>query len=211
MKRVMYIGVIGAGAISDIYLKNMMNEFDQLKVIAIAAHHIENARKKADEYGLEACTVEELLANPQIEMVVNLTPVGVHYDLIKAALLAGKHVYTEKTITDGVEKAKELFELAEDKKLYLGAAPDTFLGAAWQTARVAIDEGMLGEIHSFAISANRNNDMLLSLFASLRQPGAGILFDYGVYYITALVSLLGPVSRGVVGGGGNCVRPLPDT
>lgn len=201
MKRVMHVGVIGAGAISDIYLKNMMNEFDRLKVIAIAAHHIENARKKADEYGIEACTVEEMLANPQIEMVVNLTPVGAHYDLIKAALLAGKHVYTEKTITDDPEKAKELFELAEEKKLYLGAAPDTFLGAAWQTARAAIDEGLLGEIHSFAISANRNNNLLLSLFAFLRQPGAGILYDYGVYYITALVSLLGPVSRvgGIVG------------
>ena len=201
MKKVMYVGVIGAGAISDIYLKNMMNEFDQLKVIAIAANHIENARKKADEYGIEACTVEELLANPQIEMVVNLTPVGAHYDLIKSALLAGKHVYTEKTITDDVTKAKELLDLAEEKNLYLGAAPDTFLGAAWQTARVAIDEGLLGEIHSFAISANRNNDMLLSLFAFLRQPGAGILYDYGVYYITAMVSLLGSVSRvgGIVG------------
>ena len=136
-----------------------------------------------------------------IEMVVNLTPVGAHYDLIKSALLAGKHVYTEKTITDDVTKAKELLDLAEEKNLYLGAAPDTFLGAAWQTARVAIDEGLLGEINSFAISANRNNDMLLSLFAFLRQPGAGILYDYGVYYITAMVSLLGSVSRvgGIVG------------
>lgn len=197
----MNVGVIGAGAISDIYLKNMINEHDSLKVFAIAANHIENARKKADEYGIEACTVEELLANPQIEMVVNLTPVGAHYDLVKAALLAGKHVYTEKTITDDPEKAKELLELAEEKNLYLGAAPDTFLGAAWQTARTAIDEGVIGEIHSFAVSANRNNDLLLSLFAFLRQPGAGILYDYGVYYITALVSLLGPVSRvgGIVG------------
>lgn len=197
----MRVGVIGAGAISDIYLKNMINEHEQLEVVAIAANHVENARKKGEKYGIPACTVDELLANPQIDMVVNLTPAGAHYGLIKAALLAGKHVYTEKTITDDVEKARELLDLAEEKHLYLGAAPDTFLGAAWQTARRAIDDGILGEVHSFAISANRNNDLLLSLFAFLRQPGGGILYDYGVYYLTALVSLLGPVARvgGIIG------------
>lgn len=199
--RKMYVGVIGAGAISDIYLKNMIHQQDQLEVIAISAKHLENARKKADEYGIEACTVEELLKNPRIDMIVNLTPANVHYELIKAALLAGKHVYTEKTLTDDVGKAKELLELAEEKHLYLGAAPDTFLGASLQTARTAIEEGILGEIHSFVISANRNNDLLLSLFSFLRQPGGGILFDYGVYYMTALVSLLGPVARvgGIIG------------
>ena len=204
-KEIMRVGIIGAGAISDIYLKNMIHEFDQLQVIAIASTSIENAKKKADEYGIEACTVDEILSNPQIDMVVNLTPVGAHYELIRASLLAGKHVYTEKTITDDVEKARELLELANEKKLYLGSAPDTFLGAAWQTARMAIDEGTLGEIHSFAISGNRNNDLLLSIFAFLRQPGAGIVCDYGVYYLTALVSLLGPVARvgGIVG------RPYP--
>lgn len=199
--RKMYVGVIGAGAISDIYLKNMINHQEQLEVIAIAAGHLENARKKADEYGIEACTVEELLKNPRVDMIVNLTPASVHYELIKAALMAGKHVYTEKTLTDDVEKARELLELAEEKHLYLGAAPDTFLGASLQTARTAIEEGILGEIHSFAVSANRNNDLLLSLFSFLRQPGGGILFDYGVYYMTALVSLLGPVARvgGIIG------------
>ena len=204
-KEIMRVGIIGAGVISDIYLKNMINEFEQLQVIAIADMHIENAKKRADEYGIEACTVVEILANPQIDMVINLTPLGAHYEVVRAALLAGKHVYTEKTITDDVEKARELLDLAEEKNLYLGSAPDTFLGAAWQTARTVIDEGTLGEIHSFVISGNRNYDLLLSLFAFLRQPGAGILYDYGVYYLTALVSLLGPVARvgGIVG------RPYP--
>lgn len=200
-RKKMHVGVIGAGAICDVYLENMINQHEQLEVIAIAARHLENAKKKADEYGIEACTVEELLNNPKIDMIVNLTPASVHYELIKAALLAGKHVYTEKTLTDDVGKAKELLELAEEKHLYLGAAPDTFLGASLQTARAAIEEGILGEIHSFVISANRNNDLLLSLFSFLRQPGGGILFDYGVYYMTALVSLLGPVARvgGIIG------------
>lgn len=191
----MGVGVIGAGMISDIYLKNMIHEFDQLNVISIAARHLEHAQRKADEYGIEACTVQEMLSDSRIEMVVILTPVGTHYELIKASLLAGKHVYTEKTITDDLEKARELLQLAEEKQLYLGAAPDTFLGAAWQTAKAVICEEKLGQIHSFAITANRNNDILLSIFKFLREPGAGILFDYVVYYVTALVNLLGPVEK----------------
>ena len=193
--RKMRVGVIGTGAISDIYLQNMINRFEQLEVVSVAAKHRENARKKAVQYGLEDCTVEEMLADPRIEMVVILTPVGTHYNLIKAALLAGKHVYTEKTITDDLAKAEELLVLAEEKQLYLGSAPDTFLGAAWQTAKKVIDEGRLGEIHSFAITANRNNDVLQARFKFLREPKAGVLLDYAVYYMTALVSLLGPVEK----------------
>ena len=197
----MNIGVIGSGAISEIYLKNLTENHPNVRVLALASKHPENAQKRARQFGLRACTVEELLADPEIEMIVNLTPVGVHYGIIRRCLEAGKHVYTEKTITDHYETARELLALAEKKGLYLGSAPDTFLGSALQNARAAIDSGMLGEIHSFAISSNRNNDVLLSMFAFLREPGAGVLLDYGVYYLTALVSLLGPVARvaGIVG------------
>ena len=189
------VGVIGAGAISGIYLTNMIQHFPQLDVRAVSAGHIEHAQVKAAQFHIDACTTEELLRREDIDMVVVLTPVGTHYDLIRQALLAGKHVYTEKTLTDDPAKAAELLKLADERKLYLGSAPDTFLGPAWQTARKAIDDGMLGEIHSFAISGNRCNDILLSMFSFLRQPGAGILYDYAVYYMTALVSLLGPVAR----------------
>lgn len=198
-KKALRVGVIGAGAISDIYLRNMTSDrFPQLEVVAVAANHIERARAKAEKYGVKACTTAELLADESIDMAVVLTPVGAHYELIRAALLAGKHVYTEKTMTDDPSKAAELAALAEEKGLYLGAAPDTFLGAAWQTARSAVDSGMLGEITGFSIAANRDYHVLLALFPILRQPGAGVLYDYGVYYLTALVSLLGPVAR--VGG-----------
>ena len=191
----MRVGVIGAGAISDIYLQNMTKVFTNLEVVGVAAKHIENAQKKADQYGLKTYTVDTMLADDSIEMVVILTPVDTHYGLIKQALLAGKHVYTEKTITDSPEKAEELLQIAEEKGLHLGAAPDTFFGAPWQTARRIIDSGMIGDIHSFVISATRNNDVLLSILPFLRLPGAGILNDYGVYYVTALVSLLGPVKQ----------------
>ena len=191
----MRTGVIGAGAISDIYLTNMTQHCEGLEIAGVAANHIESARKKASQFGLKAYTVDEMLADPSIEMVVVLTPVGSHYDLIRRALLAGKHVYTEKTITDDPAKARELLALADEKKLALASAPDTFMGSALQTARRAIDSGLIGDIHSFAVSGNRNNNILLSAMAFLRQPGCGIVYDYTVYYVTALVSLLGPVKR----------------
>lgn len=200
------VGVIGAGAISDIYIQNMNGIFsDRLKVTRASAAHIESAEKKAAQYGLQACTTEELLASPDVDLAVILTPVGSHGSLIRQALEAGKHVYTEKTLTDDLQEAAALVKLAGEKGLYLASAPDTFLGSALQTARKAVDDGVLGDIHSFVISANRNNNILLSMFSFLRQPGAGILYDYAVYYMTALVSLLGPVARvgGIIG------RPYP--
>ncbi len=203
--RKLRVGVVGAGAISDIYLTNMTGRFPHVEVKAICSAHGKNAAAKAEKYGITACTLQELLDRPDIDMIVNLTPVGAHYDIIRAALEKGKHVYTEKTITDSRESAAELMALAREKNLRLGSAPDTFLGAALQTARKAIDEGMLGEIHSFAVSATRCNDRLLSMFPFLREPGAGFLLDYAVYYVTALVSLLGPVERA----GGLISAPYP--
>ena len=172
------VGVVGAGAISDIYLKNMITRFDNLSVKSICAAHLESAQKKAKEYGIQAVTMEEMLDDPEIRMIVNLTPAHIHYSVIRAALEHGKHVYTEKTLTDDINKSAELVRLANEKGLYLGSAPDTFMGAALQTARSAIDSGMLGEIHSFAVSANRNNDILLSLRGLLcdcsgKPAGAG--------------------------------------
>lgn len=190
-----HVGVVGSGIISEIYLENMINRFDILQVDAIASAHFENARKRAEQFGIRACSVEELMADPSIDMIVNLTPTCVHYDIIKAALMAGKHVYTEKTLTDDIEKAAELVRLADEKQLYLGSAPDTFLGASLQTARKAIDDGLIGEVTSFAAAANRDNEILTSLFSFLRMPGGGVVFDYAVYYMTALISLLGPVKR----------------
>ncbi len=193
--RPVHVGVVGAGAISDIYLKNMTERFSILQVDAICSRNRVHAEEKAKKYGIRACTYEEMLAEEEIEMIVNLTPVPAHYEIIRRALEAGKHVYTEKVVTEDPAQAKELVRLAEAKGLYLGAAPDTFLGSALQTARKALDEGRIGTVTSCVAAANRNNDILLSLFSFLRMPGGGIAMDYGVYYLTALVSLLGPVRQ----------------
>lgn len=185
--------VIGSGRISAEYLQNMMHTFNNLEVVACSSANMENARKKAAQFGIEARTNEEILADPTIEMVVVLVPAPAHAELIEKALLAGKHVYTEKTMTVELEDAKRLVALAKEKGLYFGSAPDTFLGDAWQTARKALEDGIIGDVVSFSMNINRNIDFMASLFEFLRLPGGGFAYDYGVYYLTALVSLLGPV------------------
>jgi predicted dehydrogenase len=187
--------VIGCGAISDIYLSNMIHKYATLDVVACCASHRENAEKKAAQYGIRPAATDEILADPEVELVVVLTPAPSHYELVKKALLAGKHVYTEKPIATELWQAKELVSLAKEKGRLLGAAPETFLGSLFQTGRKALDEGLIGEITSFHVAANRDLTVLASLFKFLRQPGGGICYDYGVYYLTALVSLLGPMAE----------------
>lgn len=196
MSRKYRVGVVGAGQISGIYLDNMISKFSNLEVAGITANHYDHARARADQYGIHAYeSTDAMLKDPSIDMIVVLTPTYAHYDIIKKALLSGKHVYTEKTMTETLAQAKELVTLADEKGLYLGSAPDTFLGSALQTARKALDDGILGEVESFSIAITRNNDFLLNVAPFLRTPGAGALQDYLVYYMTALVSILGPVAE----------------
>ena len=197
-------GVIGCGAISDIYLQNMMNRFGTQEVLACSAGHRENAERKAAQYGIRAADTSEMLADPEIEMAVVLTPAPTHYELVMQALRAGKHVYLEKPIATGLSRAKEMIALAGEKGLLLATAPETFLGSAVQTARKALDEGMIGEVTSFHIVANRDLTMLASIFKFLRLPGGGICYDYGVYYLTALCSLLGPMEKVYAQVGNHC-------
>lgn len=191
----MRVGVVGCGKISSIYLKNMIERFPWLEVVACCARTEESAQKRAAEFGIEARSFEAILSDATIDIVAILTPVPSHYELIKAALLAGKHVYTEKTMTHELSLAQELVQIAKEKGLYLGAAPDTFLGAAWQKARSIIDQGSLGEITSFHIVINRCLDQLLCQYLFLRLPAGGICYDFGVYHLTALVALLGPIKE----------------
>lgn len=156
---------------------------------------MESARKRAEQFGIQAVTVEEIMGDATIDIVVNLTPVGAHYDIVRRALEAGKHVYTEKVIAENYEKAKELATLAEGKKLYLGVAPDTFLGSAIQTAHQAVLEGKIGTPTSVTMVLNRNAGLLYELLNFTTLPGAGIGFDVGIYYLTALLSILGPVEE----------------
>ena len=197
-------GVIGCGAISDIYLQNMINRFGTLEVVACSARHRENAEKKAAQYGIRAADTVELLSDPDIELIVVLTPAPTHYELVMQALQAGKHVYLEKPLATELTQAKEMITFAREKGLLLASAPETFIGSAVQTARKALDEAKIGEVTSFHIIANRDLTMLASIFNFLRLPGGGICYDYGVYYLTVLCSLLGPMEKVYAQVGNHC-------
>ena len=186
--------VVGCGMISDIYLSNMTNMFSIFNLAGVCNRSPQKAKEKAVKYSLSVLSYEDLLNDSSIELVINLTAPEAHYNVIKDMLSSGKHVYTEKVLAVSYEEAKELVNLAKSKNLYLGAAPDTFLGAGIQTAKQLIDSGMIGEVTSCLAVLNRDNAFLREFIPFLSKPGGGIGFDVGIYYITALLSLLGPVT-----------------
>ena len=187
--------IVGCGAISDAYLTTMTNKFKILDVVGCCDRNSEKAQVTAQKYGIKVISMEEILADASIEIVVNLTTPTAHYSVIKQLLEAGKHVYTEKVLSVELEHAAELVKIADQKKLYLGAAPDTFLGSAIQTARYVVDSGMIGEVTSCYCAFTRDGDILNRAFPFTAKPGGGIGFDVGIYSITALLSILGPVKE----------------
>jgi predicted dehydrogenase len=187
--------IVGCGAISDAYLSTMTKKFKILDVVGCCDRNEEKAQEKAQKYGIKVLTMEEILADDSIEIVVNLTTPTAHYPVIKQLLEAGKHVYTEKVLSVELEHAAELVKIADQKNLYLGAAPDTFLGSAIQTARYVVDSGMIGDITSCYCAFTRDSDILNRAFPFTAKPGGGIGFDVGIYSITALLSILGPVKE----------------
>ena len=189
------IGIIGAGMISRTYLDSLIAKFDIIKVEAIADRSGERAGELAKEYGIRAVTVDQILEDETIEIIVNLTPPGAHGEVIEKILKSGKHAYTEKCFALTTDIAAKLCRLADEKGLYLGCAPDTFFSGWAQSARRLIDSGVLGTITSFAMVGNRDNERLLSAMDYMNRPGGGIILDYSVYYLTNLINMLGPVRR----------------
>ncbi|WP_051656445.1 Gfo/Idh/MocA family protein [Butyrivibrio sp. AE3004] len=188
--------VIGCGMISDIYIRNLKELFDIIDLAAIANRSVNGAKEKANIYGIDrVMTIDEVAASQDIELVVNLTPADVHYSIVKQMLEAGKHVYTEKMFTTKLEEAEELMKIADDKNLLIAVAPDTVLGAGIQTARHYLDSGLIGGITSGFVSVNRDQCLMSELFRFLQQEGGAIPYDAGIYYIGALITLLGSVKR----------------
>ncbi|MBD5492931.1 MAG: Gfo/Idh/MocA family oxidoreductase [Lachnospiraceae bacterium] len=194
MERKIKTAVVGCGMISNIYIKNLKNLFSIIDLVAIGNRSRAAAEEKAGTYGIDrVMTIDEIAASDEIELVVNLTPAYAHYDIIKKMLLSGKHIWTEKTMTATLNEARELVKIAEEKGLYLGVAPDTVLGAGLQTARRAIDTDMIGTISSGIAVINRNQVLNSEYYTFLRGEGGSLPYDVGIYYIAALLSLLGPV------------------
>lgn len=190
------VGIIGLGKISGIYLENLTKVFShKVELVGVVDLVAERAAEVAHKYGVKQyADVEALLGDPAIDLVLNLTTPQSHFALCKQALEAGKHVYVEKPLSLNVEQASALVELAQKKQLRLGCAPDTFLGAGIQTCRKLIDDGWIGRpVAASAFMMNHGHEGWHPDPAFYYQQGGGPLFDMGPYYITAMVSLLGPV------------------
>ena len=190
------IGMVGVGSISGIYLENLTNVFRDVRLLAVCdliRECAENAQKKYHVPKLYD-TMEELFADPEIDVVLNITRPAEHYDVTKGALLAGKHVYSEKPLTTTFEKGCELVRIAEEKGLMLGGAPDTFLGAGIQTCRRLIDDGVIGRpVGAAASMLSRGSESWHPDPAFHYKKGDGPMMDMGPYYVTALINLLGGV------------------
>jgi len=188
------VGVLGCGNISGVYLKNAPRL--GLNVVACADIEMSRAQARAAEFGIKALTVEQLLADPAVEIVVNLTVPAAHAVVNLAALNAGKHVYTEKPLAATRAEGQKTLALAREKDLRVGAAPDTFLGGGAQTCRKLVDEGVIGGPVAFSAFMGYGGPEVWHPNPDFfYQPGAGPLFDMGPYYLTALIHLLGPARR----------------
>jgi len=191
--------IIGCGMISKVYLENCCKRFNVLDVVGCSDIKPERSAARAAEFGIKQMTNEEIFNDPEIELVINITYQMSHYTVSKQALLAGKHVYSEKMIAVTFGQGKELVELAKSKGLYIGCAPDTFMGAGLQTARIIIDSGIIGTpVTANAILVRGYHHERMRTDPEKRFafcPGGGIIFDVGCYYLTGLVNLLGPINR----------------
>jgi predicted dehydrogenase len=187
------VGIIGCGNISSQYLK-AMRDFPVLEIIAIADMRPEVAEKKAAEFGLIAVSVEALLGDPKVELIVNLTIPRAHVEVGLRAIAAGKHVYGEKPLGVNFAEGKKLAEAAKVAGVRIGSAPDTFLGGSHQEARALLDSGAAGDIvGGTAYFACPGHERWHPDPAFYYDIGGGPVLDMGPYYITDLINLLGPV------------------
>ena len=189
----MKIGIIGCGKISGAYFGGAAHAHN-LEIKACADLRMETAEAAAAEHGCAALTVDRLLADPEIELVVNLTIPAVHVEVGIDVLAAGKHVYAEKPLAVSVEEGKRLVDAAAKADLRIGSAPDTFLFKAAQTARKAIDDGWIGRpLSGTAYCMSHGPETWHPNPGFYYEVGGGPLFDMGPYYITALINFLGPI------------------
>lgn len=189
------LGIIGCGNISTSYLR-LAPLFKGLEVRAVADMNMAAAEARAAEFGVKAQSVDDLLANKDVDVVINLTIPDAHYPVSKAILEAGKHAYSEKPLVLSLEQGKTLRDLAASKGLAVGCAPDTFLGGAHQQARAVLDEGRIGTITAgCAAVLNHGMEHWHPNPDFFFLPGAGPMLDLGPYYVANLINLLGPVRR----------------
>ncbi len=198
MQRKVKVGVIGCGKISPAYFEGC-RQYDILDVVACADRDPARAQAQAAKYGLRALSIEDLLHDPEIEIVVNLTVPQAHVAVNTAILEAGKHVHCEKPFALAGGEGRQVLALGRRQRRLVGCAPDTFLGAGHQTCRKLIDEGAIGRpVAALAFMMGHGPEGWHPSPQFYYQPGGGPLWDMGPYYLTAMINLFGPVAR--VGG-----------
>ena len=194
--------VIGCGMISNIYLENLKNKFYIIDLVGCADMVDEKAGKQAEKYGIKKMTVDEILNDPEIELVLNLTYATSHFEVNKKILEAKKHCYCEKMMCLTMEEADELNRIRKENGVHFIIAPDTFLGASQQTARYIIDSGLIGEPLQAQVNLCRGYHMIKTTEDdeyrkfSVMYEGGGIPYDMGGYYIHQLFNIFGGVESG---------------
>ena len=196
MNKIFKVGLIGCGHISETYFRGH-DYFNNFQIIKCADINIENAKKCAETYGIESCSVDELLNDSEIEIILNLTIPRAHYEIAKKSLDHGKHVYSEKPMAVNFVEGEELLNLANSKNLYIGNAPDTFLGGGIQKSIDLINQGKIGNVRLgsaiFAYPGVQSYHPNPEPWFANNEGGP--VMDMGPYYLTALVNLLGPAKR----------------
>lgn len=189
------VGLIGVGNIAPAYMR-YSRQYAILDVVACSDLDLARAQAFGQEYGLRAMTVEGLLDDPEIELVINLTIPRAHAEVNRAVIAAGKHVYVEKPFAVTRSDGQEVIEAAKAKGVLVGCAPDTFLGGGIQTCRKLIDEGAIGvPVAATAFMVSHGPESWHPNPFFYYDIGGGPMFDMGPYYLTTLINLLGPVAR----------------
>jgi len=190
------LGFIGCGHVSGEYFESCAL-YREVEVLACADLARSLAEQQAERYEIPKVeTPEELLADPDVEIVVNLTPPAVHADVTLAAIGAGKHVYTEKPFAPTLELAGQIVAAAREADVSVGCAPATFMSGAFQTARKLIDDGWIGEpTAATAFFTNRGYEYWHPNIDPFYSPGGGPMLDIGPYLISVLIDFFGPAVR----------------
>ena len=189
------VGILGTGVISRTYAGDIKQFYKKLEIDACADINKDAASKLSSEYGIpRVLSVDEILNDPSIDIIINLTPPQFHVELSKKILNAGKHLFSEKPFAANLEDARSILELAKEKNLFVGCAPDTFLSSGLQSVRHYLDDNLIGK--PFFVTANMTTFGVETWHRNPRafyMKTAGPIYDMAPYYISAIVSLLGPI------------------
>ncbi len=189
------VGVVGVGTISAQYFATFART-PELELVAVADIDAERAAAAGAEQGADALTVDELLVDPRVDVVLNLTIPAAHAEIDRRAIEAGKHVFSEKPLALTVAQGAEVLRLAAERGVRVGCAPDTVLGTGIQTARAVLDGGAIGDAVGASVHwSSPGHERWHPSPQFYYQPGGGPLLDMGPYYLTSLVTFLGPVVR----------------